>query len=288
MAASVTFNPVQTTNAIGSFTAESGGDVQGEMLDDPALRYELMGGVLLSTETLPMWGGVFVFENIPNPIVTQPNPTLGCPVGRATSITGGAAPGSAFTVFNQAHAMVNSPQSPVPLAGSGMSVNYVRLGSGLRIAVAIDPALASLDGGLVGQQVSWDFAQQRLIPFTAAYGAVAFTSLSFNATTGSATGTTASPHGLAVGTDFTIIGAVPAAWNGTYTALTGTTGSVVIFKPASNPGAVTTQGTIAAGGGALPCKINRISTGNSMVVVYDPVTGFATWNRSGSTAIIQI
>ena len=35
-------------------------------------------------------------------------------------------------------------------------------------------------------------------------------------------------------------------------------------------------------------KVLSVEVGNSMTVSYDPVTGFATWNRSGTTAIILI
>jgi hypothetical protein len=45
---------------------------------------------------------------------------------------------------------------------------------------------------------------------------------------------------------------------------------------------------ILAGGGALPCKILDIRTGNSMTVQFDSATGFATWNYAGTCAIIQI
>ena len=42
------------------------------------------------------------------------------------------------------------------------------------------------------------------------------------------------------------------------------------------------------GGGILPVRVLEVQVGNSMTVNYDPVTGFATWNRSGSCAVIQI
>ncbi len=290
MVASITINPVVTTNAAGSFVTASDGGVQGLFLDDPAVRFALRSGYVLSTETLPMWGGVAIFEDIPTPGQANPLPELQSPVGRATSITG-TSPITAITVFNQAHNMLNSPQSPVPLAGTGMTVNYFRLGSGARIHVAIDPALVTLEGGLINQQVSWDFALQRVIPFVAAYGAVTFGTLSWGtAGGGTVTGTTTGAHGITVGSDFTVSGVVPAAYNGTFTALAGTTGSTIVWAlpAASTPGTVTTLGTINAGGGAFPCKINRIDIGNSMVVSFNAATGFATWNRSGATCEVQI
>ena len=55
-----------------------------------------------------------------------------------------------------------------------------------------------------------------------------------------------------------------------------------------DPGAYVGGGQVDAGGGALNVKVLDIQVGNSMTVNYDPVTGFATWNRNGSTAIILI
>jgi hypothetical protein len=40
--------------------------------------------------------------------------------------------------------------------------------------------------------------------------------------------------------------------------------------------------------GALPVKILDIQVGNSMIVAYSNVTGFATWNTAGACALIQI
>jgi hypothetical protein len=210
MTAQISFNPVLTTNALGSFNVDSVGYIQGVMLDDPAVRYQLAGGILASSETLPMWGGVGISELVPGggspPI---PSDTLGTVVSRATTLaahTTGQLTG--FSVFNQDNSMVTTPQSPVPLAGSGMSVHFLRLGSNARIVVKCDPALVSLKGSLITTQVSWDFTNQLLV----AYDTVA----------------------------------------------------------------------------ALPVKILDVNVGNSMTVTYSSGTGFATWNRSGTTALIQI
>ena len=45
--------------------------------------------------------------------------------------------------------MINTPESEVQLAGSGGQVMYYRIGSRARIAVACDPNLISLRGGLI-------------------------------------------------------------------------------------------------------------------------------------------
>ena len=169
MVANVSFNPMATTNAAGSFNVSSSGYIQGTALNDPSVRNYLAGGQLAASETLPMWGGVGISENLPALSAESgynPNHTLGGQVGRATSLTQTAAGGlSGFSVFDQNHSAITTPQSPVPLVGSGMTFNFYRLGSGARIVVAADPALVSLDGGPIGQQVSWDFANQLLVPY---------------------------------------------------------------------------------------------------------------------------
>lgn len=277
------FNPLATTVFNNSFSVESDGFVQGVAMDDPAVRFALAGGVLDSAETFPMWGGVGIYMKIPSS-----NRPLGPPLGRATSIAG-ATPLLGFSVFNQAHAWMSTPQSPVPTAASGMTVPFFPLNSGARIAVKINPGLVSLEGGMESQQVSWDFAGQQLTTYSAAYAANVITASSWASTGGGqATFTTTTSHGVSVGSDFTISGETPSGYNGTFTAITGTTGSTLVAALTTNPGSSTVQGTLVAGGGALPCKILRINAGNSKVVVWDATAATATWNNSGYCALIQI
>lgn len=154
---SIAFNPYATTVAGGLFLTTAAGLVQGMFFDDPAVRYQLAGGVLKSTETLPMFGGVGIFEDIA-PGGFDPR---GNPVGRATTqanLTG-------FSVFNQNGAAINSPASPVPQVLVGGQVNFFRLGSNAEIALAIDPTLVSDDGGLITLQVSWDYTNQKIVAY---------------------------------------------------------------------------------------------------------------------------
>lgn len=158
MVATVTLNPLVTTNALGSFSTYSDGVVQGTAFDSPNTRFNLAGGILATAETVPMWGGIAISELIPP---TTSNGVLGSTIARATAlanITG-------FSVFDQAHNGLTTPQSPVPLFASGMGINFYRLGSGARLALQIDPALVSLDGGLITQNVSWDYANGKIIAY---------------------------------------------------------------------------------------------------------------------------
>src|ERR1044072_5030556 len=116
---------MQTTTARNTFSVSSEGYVQGAAMDDPAKRYQLCQGIVASTETLPMWGGVALAELIPSDPTTLPMTTpwsnLGSVMKRATAST----EITAFSVFNQGHHMINLPGTySVPLVTAGMSVPY--------------------------------------------------------------------------------------------------------------------------------------------------------------------
>jgi hypothetical protein len=157
----VSFNPYVQTNVTGSFALESAGLVVGTMFPDPAARYQLSGGRLATTETLPMWGGVGISENIPPEAANNPRTEMGSVIARATA----AANLTGFSIYDQNYSWVNSPASPVPSGDKGGQVNFARLGSLLRVILEIDPTLVSLEGGLITQQVSWDYTNQKIIAF---------------------------------------------------------------------------------------------------------------------------
>lgn len=162
MVASVAFNPFVTTNAAGLFLTQADGLWVGSFMDDPAIRNELAGGVLASTETLPMFQGVGIYEQISATGID----VRGNVVGRATSQGSTTTGLIGFTVANQQANGLTSPQSPVPQLASGMGVNFFRLGSGARIVVAIDPAIVSgALGALVTKQYSWDYTNQRIVAY---------------------------------------------------------------------------------------------------------------------------
>ena len=298
MVANISFNPLLTTNAAGSFNVDTAGYIQGTALNDPAVRNELAGGVLAASETIPMWGGVGIYEFIPSPGTNYvghpggPPTALGGNVGRALALTGAHAL-TGFSVFDQNFAANTTPQSPVPLIGSGGLVNFYRLGSNARIAVACDPLLAAqLDGGIINPQVSWDFTNQMLIPYL---GTLTISSGTYNNTTGVVTLTMSAPITFSPGDSITVAsltGSNITTQNGTFTALAGTTGSTVVYNPGAALGATTiTGGSLTVGGTAsqaLAVRVLDINQTNSMTVAFDSVTGFATWSRTGPVAIILI
>lgn len=289
----VSINPFTTTNQVGSFGVKSDGYIQGFAMGEPAIRNSLAGGVIASTETLPMWGGVAIYENINASSVLGPN------IGRATtnaSITG-------FSVFDQSTSWVNTPQSPVSLGSAGQTASFYRFGSQMHIPLAIDPSLISLSGGLITQQVSWDFNNQRITSYDASTPTISVTSLtsSYSATTGLATiavVTAAASNVGAVGDSINISGAVNggtggnAIINGNFIVTSFTDNQHFSYQvPVSGSGIIgTITGTIVLnqGTGALAVQILDIQVGNSMIVVYNAATGFATWNKSGSCALVKI
>ncbi|HEV2170470.1 MAG TPA: hypothetical protein VGR40_05960 [Candidatus Binatus sp.] len=301
MVANIPFNYVSTTNAAGAFTIDTSGGVQGTMYDDPAARWALRSGVVATGETLPMWGGVGVYELVPNLASGNPAEQLGSVIGRAGTLTQTSAGGlSGFALFNQAYNAPITPQSPVPMAGSGMTFNYVRLGSGARIFVAADPALVSLEGGLVGANVSWDFNNQRLQPYDASTATISISSATWAATAGGQmTLTVAAWTGAfqpVAGDVLNVSGQTntgtggAAAVNGNFTVVSATATTVVLTLVAASGvvGTIGGSGLINFGTGALACRVDRILPGNSLTVSYNPSTGYATWNYAGTTAVITI
>lgn len=164
---SIQFNPLPQTSAAGMFTIESDGYIAGTAMPDPATRFALAGGILASTETLPMFGGVAIGENIPTErstapaTPTRPDVALGGSIIRAAAEAGH----TGFSVFDQNYSAINTPQSPCPSVGPGGLVNFYRFGSGARVCLPITASLVTLEGTLITSQVSWDYTNQIIIAF---------------------------------------------------------------------------------------------------------------------------
>jgi hypothetical protein len=299
MVANIPFNAYATTSATGSFNVTSGGIWQGMPLDDPAVRYALSGGILATTETLPMWGGVGISEAIPG-VSGGPQISMGGVITRATTLTKTSANGlTGFSVFSQNYAAVNSPQSPVPLVGSGGLVNFYRLGSGARIPVAMDPSLVSLEGSIISSQVSWDFNNQVLQPYDASTATYSLTSITSSYAAGvytmvvvAAVATPVAGVGDVINVSG-VTGTGAALVNGNQVVTAFTDNQHFTFQVIAASGAIATgslSGTLVLnyGTGALNVEVLGVEIGNSGVVQYSPSTGFYTWNRTGSCAIILI
>lgn len=151
------FDPMATLTALDSFVADTQGYVQGTVLDDPAVRFQLESGQIAASVTQPVWGGLPITLTVPA------SPELGSAITLSTAY----ANIDGWSVFNQAHNMVLTPGNNVPQAVAGMTANLFRIGTLARIVVKCDPTLINtLAGGAANQQVSWDFTNNQLIAFS--------------------------------------------------------------------------------------------------------------------------
>jgi hypothetical protein len=165
VAAAVTLNPALQTNFANTFAVSSGGYVQGDALDDSAIRTLLRKGILDPTATQVMFGGQAINERkavgTGGPLGSNPPPAagLGSILTPAANINAGAAGSfTGFSVLNQATAMIQTAQGRVPVALAGGAINFYRSGSGARIPVqAAQGAVAAwLASAQLVQSVYWD------------------------------------------------------------------------------------------------------------------------------------
>jgi hypothetical protein len=278
--------------------------MQGMTLDNPSARQFLSGGFLASTETLPMWGGVAISEYLPQystGSTLYPIPALGSSIARATSVAS-TIPITGFSVFDQVHSAINFPQSPVPLIPTGGMVNFYRLGSGARIKVAADPTVASLQGGLISANVSWDFNAQRLQPYVASGATEAVTSMTWSSTNGGqvAVVMTGATIYAKVGDVIDVAGVTNTGTGAV--ALINTQQTINTWTDSTHftfllPGTSTLWGTF---GGTIVLNVGTVALssigievldvkiGGCMTVNYNASTGFATWNFNDSAAVILL
>ncbi len=139
-----------TTGISDGFVVSTDGYVQGMFLPDPANRYNLEGGYVASTQTQPLWGGLAVTLAVPAVGSNAQGPGLVA----AASLAGI----NGWTLFDQGAAGLISATSSVPLYSAGMSINYARPGSHLRICLAVESVslLASLVGAEPHVALYWD------------------------------------------------------------------------------------------------------------------------------------
>jgi len=296
MSTFVGFNPMAVQNAPGFFGVQSDGFTQGVALDDPAVRYQLAGGQVASTETLPMWGGLGITESL---IASNSNTAAGS-FGNLLTRAMSNANITGFTVFNQGHNAINWPENQVPVAGTNMTMNFYRLGSLARIPLAADPSLvAALATGSIVQQVTWDTNNQRLVAYDASTGTVSVTSITSSYSNGVYTMVVvcaAASNVGAIGDTINISGVTgtgAALVNGNQTVTAFTDNQHFTFQITAASGAIATGslgGTIVLNQstGALPCKILKLAKGNSRIVSYNAVTGNTNWLDNQSTVLVQI
>lgn len=155
----ITFNPLPTTSFNGSFTAATIGHVAGSLWPNASARNFLRTGFVAASVTGLIYGGVgvTVTTQAANAPLLGPQLTLATAIGNLTG----------FAVWDQSAAGIQTPQSTVPLFSPGMGISFVEFGLGQAIALPMSAAnAANLLGVGDNTQLTWDFTNQVLLPFT--------------------------------------------------------------------------------------------------------------------------
>src|SRR5579875_1642227 len=156
----ITLQPYTTNNPQNSFIEQTQGYIQGLPQDDTVARQWLAQGVLVSTASAPLWGGLPIEELI--------NVTGAGSEGLGPTVQAAASQGTCtgFSTFLQMAHMVITPGANAPQAAAGNSVGFFRLGTQQRLAVKCDPALVSAlvsaDGAINSQALYWDVTNYQI------------------------------------------------------------------------------------------------------------------------------
>lgn len=187
----LSFNPMTTTGISDGFVVDSKGFVQGTFLDDPAVRYQLEGASVDSSQTAPLWGGLPITLKVPavDQTANLPSAVLAATL---TGING-------WVLFNQASAGIITPSSNVPLYQSGMSINFARAGSNMRICLPVEntTVLNTLVGDAPNVALYWDTTNNCLttsasgtlgpLPISLEFLSAQSKTVTYNGSTGNAT-----------------------------------------------------------------------------------------------------
>ncbi len=160
MSGTISFNPFGTSTPQNTFLSPTQGYMQGVVYDDTVARLQLMGGQLATTESIVMWGGRPIGEQI-NITLTGNSDGLGPQVASATS----QATCTGWSTFGASYVLIPGGVYP-PVAAVGNWIGFYRYGSLARMAVACDPALVtSISGGtntITSQALYWDVVNYRI------------------------------------------------------------------------------------------------------------------------------
>jgi hypothetical protein len=143
-----------TTVSPNPFLLQSDGFVAGTIVGKFPDRYALEGGVVAAAQTTPLYGGMPVTNTVLAPTSSGGSSGLGQTLVAATALVNI----DGWVVFDQASAGLISAYSNVPLYYAGMSVNFVRAGSGVWLALPCKAAdVNTLAGGESNQAIYWDY-----------------------------------------------------------------------------------------------------------------------------------
>lgn len=152
----ISLNPMVTSQPYGTFDVTTQGYYQGDFVDDSSSYQYLAAGLVASSVTQPVWGGMAITETMSS----SGEGSLGNQLALASSagnVTG------ITTFLKNGSAIITAGASNVPQVQAGMTANFFRFGSNARIKVAVEAALvSSLEGGAINQALYWDPALQQL------------------------------------------------------------------------------------------------------------------------------
>jgi hypothetical protein len=159
---SITLNPMVTSNDAGSFFASSDGYIAGGMAyPDPAALQKLRIGTIAAAAAGLFYGGVGLAVSTPA--------VQSALSGASLQLASGIGSLTGFAVWDQAAAGIQTPQSPVPQYAPGQTMSFFSFGSGAAIALPISAVnAAALLNTSERAQVSWDYTNQVVVPFTGA------------------------------------------------------------------------------------------------------------------------
>ena len=177
MSGTISIAPYTTSNAQNSFLLQSDGFMSGTFLDDPANRYALEGGLVASTQSNPLWGGLPISALVAAPGSGGASSGLGSTIQAATALSNL----DGFCVFNQASAGVITPSSNAPLYPANTSVNFVRNGCGLWVVLPVKAAdVATIEGGNSNQAIYWDYTNNWVTVSSMGGGALGYQIIALN------------------------------------------------------------------------------------------------------------
>lgn len=161
-----------TTSSAGQFGFNPEGLVQGEVQPSPVAKFAVSGASVDASVTGPVYGGMLIEEFLP-----AVDNTVGNSGGGSVKIPATTTAGTGFVVSNKMYNAVNvagpAGENAAPYVTATNSVQIARFGSGLEIPLAIDPSIvASLMGGAINQQISFDPVAQRVVAYNATLGAL--------------------------------------------------------------------------------------------------------------------
>jgi hypothetical protein len=233
----------------------------------------------------------------------------------STYVTGGTVNPVAYsTNFSVGHIRIGADCTAVAGFNATNASPYQSINStlantfyeaGIAEIIAFNSILTTEQRQLVEGYLSQKYYNQS---FLGSASIVAGSSISYNITGGSAPASTSSPTGFiltltctvnpanrfATGSQLTVSGATPSAYNGTWvvnsTSLVSTTMTVTFFYPGSNPGSWTSGGTLSgvmtASSIIHPYRTNMTSISSSSNLAQTHTQGLATWFDAANPSTI--